>query len=393
MCATVSPWSEVKPAYGYTCSSHTPERAVRTYSDGVADFATGCEFTPQTRVNCGSIGKLVTAYFVTRMWSKVADRERLRLGALLPGLPSPLADVSVESCLTHTTGLWDFRSLVPLFGERSTFVYGVSDVLELVVRQKELIPGFSRQYSNTNYLLLGVAVERQTGNSLQELVTEWLGSDVGNFVYSPQVVVPARARGYEIVGNGDVLEFGSFVDGRGSTNFWANTQELATLVARVTDGYVKQPAYGGLPLSDSTFYAAGQDGGFQAGVVVDSGKGRCHVALTNDPTLTTAQIMDERLGVRIAAAGGRSQVREEAAHGTDELQGTYTCASLGVRLSLVRDSGGALVVSTGDRVLGRLGRESQGIFSDGHLDIFQQGEQLFLCINHARGIPLERSAT
>ncbi|KUF18654.1 hypothetical protein AT728_06205 [Streptomyces silvensis] len=295
--------------------------------------------------------------------------------------------------MTHTTGLWDFRSLVPLLGERSTFVYGVTDVLELAVRQKVLVPGFSRQYSNTNYLLLGVAVERETGKTLQELVEDWLGSDVGNFVYSPQVVVPARARGYEIVENGDVLEFGSFVDGRGSTNFWANAQELATLVARVTDGYVKQPAYGGLPLSSGTFYAAGQDGGFQAGAVVDSGSGRCHVALTNDPTLSPAQIMDDRLGVRIAAPGGRAQARETAAHGTEEPQGTYTCAALGVRLSLARDSDGALVASTGRRVLGRLREKSRGIFSDGHMDIFQQGEQLFLCINHARGIPLECSAT
>jgi hypothetical protein len=393
MSVTASPWAgQIKQSFGYACATYERGCGQQVSSGGSADLATGSDFTLQTRVNCGSIGKLATAYFVTRIWSRRNDRDKLRIGALIPGIPSPLADATVEECLTHTSGLWDFRSLIPLFGERSTFAYGLSDTFELAVKQRSLVPGFRRQYSNTNYLLLGAAVERETGAGLQDLVTEWLGSDVGNFVFNPRVVVPKRARGYEVTENGNVLEFGQFVDGRGSTNFWANGEELSAFVERVTDGFANRPAYGGLPMSDGTFYAAGQDGGFRAAAVIDTDNGRCHVALTNDPALYPPEIMDKYLGLRIDGAGNANPAPKFVAGGLADFEGTFACSSLGVLLAIASESDGNLVASVGDRVLGRLGRESPDSFSDGHIYVFKQGDTKFLSINHAVGIPLERVA-
>src|SRR6266498_3810202 len=111
-----SPWGGLKPAFGYACASCGRAGVESESCDGLADLATGQRFSIRSRVNCGSVGKLVTAYFVTRVWSDRRDREKLRIGALLPGLPRPAGDVTVEDCLTHATGLWDFRSLIPLFG-------------------------------------------------------------------------------------------------------------------------------------------------------------------------------------------------------------------------------------------------------------------------------------
>ncbi|MBF6335104.1 beta-lactamase family protein [Nocardia abscessus] len=390
MSVVVSPWGEFKPEYGYACAEYGPGGAEQASADGLANLAGSERFTLQTRVNCGSIAKLVTAHFVTRLWSSRDEREQLRIGTLLPGVPSPLRDVTVERCLTHTTGLWDFRSLIPLFGERSTFAYGVSDAFELAIKQTHLVPGFERQYSNTNYLLLGVAVERETGALLQDLVVDWLGSDVGNFVTNPRAVVPARARGYEVGANEDVLEFGSFVDGRGSTNFWANTQELATLIERVTNGFETRPVYGGLALSSDTFYVAGQDGGFRAAAVIDANNRRCHVALTNDPALTPLDIMATHTGLRVQGTETTSRAREHVSGDRTEFEGTFASASLGVQLSLAGAPDGALVVSVGDRVLGKLERETSGSFSDGHLEIVERNDTIYLSINHARGIPLDR---
>jgi len=387
-----APRGQRKPAFGYARAGYGPAGTEYARCDGAADLATGHRFSLRTRVNCGSVGKLVTAHFVTRVWSDRGERERLRIGALLPGVPDPVGDATVEECLTHTTGLWDFRSLVPLFGERSTFAYGISDVLEIAARQGERVPGFERQYSNTNYFLLGLAVERETGIRLEGLVDDWLGPGVGNFVCAPRVVVPGRARGYEVTEAGAVLEFGSFVDGRGSTNFWANAPELAALMARMTDGYTVLPHYGGLRLSDEVFYAAGQDGGFRAGAVVDVGTAQCHVALTNDPASDPLMMMDAHGASRAARPAGASETteggtREQATAEETALAGSFLCSSLGVRLALARAADGALVVSVGDRVLGRLGRRGPDTFSDGHLDVVTRNGAIFLSINHAQGIP------
>lgn len=390
MMAFSAPWDVGDPEFGHACASYGSGGLEYTASGGLANLATGQEFTPQTRVNCGSIGKLITAFFATRIWRSRDERRRLRIDALLPGIPKPLGATTVEACLTHTTGLWDFRSLIPLYGERSTFAYGVSDAFELAVKQRDVVPGFERQYSNTNYLLLGTAVERAAGASLSDLVTDWLGSDVGNFVHHPRAVIPTRAYGYEVSDDGNIFEFGSFVDGRGSTNFWANSEELAALLVKVTDGFQDPPKYGGVELADGGFYAAGQDGGFRSGAVVDAVHKRCHVALTNDSTADPLTLIEAHTRFRVDRKSRVDRPDQSPPISTTEWEGTFVAASLGVVLSAVGDPSGVLEVRVGDRLLGRLAPDGPASFSDGHLDLVKSGDRFFLSINHARGIPLDR---
>lgn len=383
-------WGSYEAAFGTVRASFAQGAIEHVTWEGLSDIATGTPMAAETRVNCGSVAKAVTGHLVTRIWANPEERTRITLGSVLPGLPRPHADATIESCLTHSSGLWDFRSLVPLMGEKSSFTYGVSEALELATRQPSVVRGFENQYSNTNYLLLGVALERHTDMTLPELVRDQLGTDVGNFVTNPRTVVPSRARGYEIWNGGEVREFTAFVDGRGSSNFWANAHELSRALRRLTADFTRAPCYGALSPSGQRHYVAGQDGGFRVGAVVDTASHRCDVLLTNDPELDPLSELASATSpdlhhVAPASPGGASRGTTSRVPPPREL----VSDALGVNLSFAVDEEGSVRLSADGRHLATLlPAPNHDGWSDGHIDVFEREGRQFLSVNHAKGLPL-----
>jgi D-alanyl-D-alanine carboxypeptidase len=86
----------------------------------------------------------------------------------------PWADrVTVENLLNHTSGVPnytdDFWFLLRYFGQADK-TWRPSELSRYIRNQPlELEPGSQHRYSNSNYLLLGMLLERVTGNSYSEL--------------------------------------------------------------------------------------------------------------------------------------------------------------------------------------------------------------------------------
>ena len=145
---------------------------------GFANRATGAQNHPNTSFRLGSIGKTFTALAVLRL----VEANRLSLDDPIDRLvPGALGSnrILIHHLLSNTSGIPDFLTL-PALQPRIAEPHRLDEILEYVRGHPQLFPPGERlSYSNTNWTLLAVAVERVTGapfaSALATLVFEPLG--------------------------------------------------------------------------------------------------------------------------------------------------------------------------------------------------------------------------
>lgn len=138
---------------------------------GLADRTTGKPNTLATRFRIGSANKLFTAIAILQL----VDSGRINLqdpvGKYIPDLPNrEIADkVTIHQLLTHTGGTGDFFG--PEFYARLKSLRTLEDYLALDPKRKlEFEPGTRCQYSNYGYVLLGLVIERVTGDDYHDYI-------------------------------------------------------------------------------------------------------------------------------------------------------------------------------------------------------------------------------
>ncbi|MCX9190935.1 hypothetical protein C3Y87_05815 [Carbonactinospora thermoautotrophica] len=153
---------------------------VLTEEIGVGNRSNRARIDPSGRFRIGSVTKTFTAVLVLQL----VDEGKVKLDeparAHLPAgvLPSNWP-ITVRHLLTHRSGLSDY-SRVLLKGETvrafQRIRYRRFDPKDLVAiavkRGLRSKPGSAYQYSNTNYVLLGLLVEHVTGKPFRDLVYE-----------------------------------------------------------------------------------------------------------------------------------------------------------------------------------------------------------------------------
>lgn len=199
---------------------------------GMANLETRTPNTPGTIFEAGSVSKQFTAAAVLML----ARAGRLSLDddvrRHLPELPDWGAPVTLRQMLNHTSGLRDWGTVVELTGwPRGTRVYTQDDVLRIAARQRALnfTPGTEYLYSNTNYTLAAIVVERVSGMSFAEFTRRALLAPIGMTHSSWRedfgAVVAGRAQAY-----------GSLEDGGWRLNMpFENTLGHAGLLTTVED--------------------------------------------------------------------------------------------------------------------------------------------------------------
>ncbi|MEU9253439.1 serine hydrolase domain-containing protein [Streptomyces sp. NPDC048270] len=141
----------------------------RTYTAGVGDLATGAPVPVDGQVRIGSNTKTFVAVVVLQL---VAER-RVDLDAHidthLPGLVRGEGidgrRITVRQLLQHTSGLPNYTDHL---GDdlRS---YAPSELLDIALQHPaDFAPGKSWKYSNTNYVVAGLLVQKITGRPLAE---------------------------------------------------------------------------------------------------------------------------------------------------------------------------------------------------------------------------------
>jgi D-alanyl-D-alanine carboxypeptidase len=129
--------------------------------------------TPESPFVIASVTKTFTATLILQL----VDEGRLTLDQevtdLLPGVVVP-AGVTVDQLLRHTSGIADLlRPLRPQLNNDTEHRFTPAEVVA-AVGPTWWPPGADWGYSNTNYVLLGMIVERVTGKAFAEALQERL---------------------------------------------------------------------------------------------------------------------------------------------------------------------------------------------------------------------------
>ena len=192
-------------AVGVTAVLETPDGTVTAHS-GTADQRTGAPARPQAHVRAGSTTK---PFIATVMLQLVGEGELSLEDTVEEWLPGVVTGdeidgsrITVRQLLQHTSGLPDYLGrpdVLPAFHSAAGFHenqlrhYTDEELVAGALRSSaEFAPGADWSYSNTNYILAGMIIERVTGHSWEREVQD-------------RVIEPLNLTGTELRGDDPTL--------------------------------------------------------------------------------------------------------------------------------------------------------------------------------------------
>ncbi|MEO7041114.1 MAG: serine hydrolase domain-containing protein [Gemmatimonadaceae bacterium] len=168
---------------------------------GLADLENNVPATAQSVYEIGSLTKQFTASAVMQL----VEQQRVKLddsiGTYLSTLPAAWRVVTVRELLNHTSGIPSYTDVgqrwIRRWGEEMT-----PDTLVALTASDSMMfkPGTSWRYDNSGYIVLGMLVEKLSGKSRAENITDRFSKPLDlhntlNCATTP--IIPHRAHGYQ----------------------------------------------------------------------------------------------------------------------------------------------------------------------------------------------------
>ena len=180
---------------------------------GTADIKHRVAFTPNTPVYLASLSKQFTAMAVMMLGEQHKLSYSDPLSKYFSEFPVYATKITLRNLLNHTSGIPDYVGL----GLEHPGLTN-QDVLSTLIRQP--VPGFAPgekfEYSNSNYILLALIVEKVTGQPYKLFLQNKIFLPLGmkhTFVYDQSQQKMSRAIGYNRFG--DVSDYDLLTYGEG----------------------------------------------------------------------------------------------------------------------------------------------------------------------------------
>jgi D-alanyl-D-alanine carboxypeptidase len=262
-------------APGVLARVQTPTDTVQLVS-GLANRNTGAPMTPESYYRVGS----VTKTFVATITLQLVDEGRLRLedrvARWLPWLPRMLPHaetITLRQLLNHTSGIFNYRD---------DPAYLLTALTGKVFRPEELVlisalhppafePGTDWKYSNTNYAVVGLIIEKVTGHSLGDELRTRLFHPLGldHTTHPTSVQMPdSHPRGYYFLDGVGYLDITTTVHPSatwGAGDIISNAADLATFSQALLSGKLLTPDLLKAMQTTAT-NATGEDTGYGLGL-------------------------------------------------------------------------------------------------------------------------------
>jgi CubicO group peptidase (beta-lactamase class C family) len=169
---------------------------------GLADVEHGAPMTPTTMFHIASTSKQFTAMCIVLLIAqgKVALDDDIR--RYVPELPAYEQPIMIGHLIYHTSGIRECLTLWALTGRDMAHCGPEAEVLALLARQRRLnfSPGAYYEYSNSNYFLLALIVQRASGTPLTAFATHSIFQPLAMrstvFADDPTAITGQRAYGY-----------------------------------------------------------------------------------------------------------------------------------------------------------------------------------------------------
>ena len=155
--------------------------------------------SPETKFRIGSMTKQFTAASILLL----EERGKLSTGdyvkKYMPDAPAAWEKITIYNLLTHTSGIPSFTSFPDYRTSEATPTTPKGLVDRFRDKSLEFQPGEKWNYSNSGYVLLGYLLEKISGQSYADFVTENIFKPLGmkdSGYDSNSAVIPRRATGY-----------------------------------------------------------------------------------------------------------------------------------------------------------------------------------------------------
>jgi CubicO group peptidase (beta-lactamase class C family) len=206
------PWAaEVDALFAQGDKPGSPGCALGVIQDGVLVHARGfglaslehaVPITRETVFDIGSTSKQFTAACIGLLVqeNKLGVEDDVR--AWLPELQDFGVTVTLDHMLHHTSGLPDYLGLLAADGAKDEDWTTAEDALEKLagVPKLEFLPGSKFAYSNSNFFLLSLVVERASEKTLAQFAAERIFAPLGMkstlVLDDHTLVIPKRATAY-----------------------------------------------------------------------------------------------------------------------------------------------------------------------------------------------------
>ena len=175
-------------------------KTVFSQAYGLADREKKTANTLKTRFRLGSMNKMFTAVATLQLVQSGKLDLKAPFGNYLTDYPNKdvASKVTIEQLLSHTGGTGDIFG--PDFDKNRLELKTLQDYVKLYgTRAPEFAPGSRWQYSNYGFLLLGVIVEKVSGQSYYDYVRDHIFKPAGMTATASEPedqVVPDRSVGY-----------------------------------------------------------------------------------------------------------------------------------------------------------------------------------------------------
>ena len=175
---------------------------------GVANIEDDVPFSADTVLRLGSTTKhmCATAILVLENQGKLSLDDDIR--QYVPEMPEYDDVITLRHLLTMTSGLWDGINILLFAGLDAVDPVSREQFLRLYPAQKKLMfrPGDDCTYSNTNYSLLTLVIERVSGVSIAEFLKlelfKPLGMDDTAMITHMNETIANHAKGYQPAADG-----------------------------------------------------------------------------------------------------------------------------------------------------------------------------------------------
>ncbi|MFT2016548.1 serine hydrolase domain-containing protein [Streptomyces sp. 796.1] len=228
---------------------------VQIRTEGVQNRATGAVMDARSRFRIGSITKTFSSVVLLQLVSEGKLRLDEPVNTYLPGL-LPDDRITVRHLLTHRSGLSDytnamFAKTVPGFEAVRNRVFSYRELVKLSLDEPRTgQPGAAYQYSNTNFVVVGMLIEKATGNPVAKeydrRIIKPLKLKNTSYVHPAKAIKGPHVRGYL-----HPDEAGApLVDSTEQTASWAqsagaiisNAADLNTFTSALLRGRLLRPA-------------------------------------------------------------------------------------------------------------------------------------------------------
>jgi CubicO group peptidase (beta-lactamase class C family) len=239
---------------------------------GLASIEHGVAIGPATRFRIASVSKQFTcaAILMLAAEGKLSLEDEARRH--LPELPELADRVTVAHLMHNTSGIRDMLEIMRQGGADLGTPIRLQDLVEGICRQRTLnfTPGTRFLYSNSNFLLLGLIVERLTGEKLEDYLEAHIFAPLGmrdtRMTPSLQQVIPNLATGYLSDAEGNWLRAPHAFPLHGEGGLVSSVQDLALWDRNFTTRRIGAGWLDGL--AQQTPFANGTENRYARGQVV-----------------------------------------------------------------------------------------------------------------------------